>query len=273
MNVRQKEKSRTHHARLSREEIENIRMQAKAGASLRQISTRLHLPSTTVYYHAKKLCRKMTSLELDVLSEKEQGYLIGMFVGDGAHIIRANQGHYITKFSLAKGRDENIAEYMQGLFAKAGKRIGWCIERNSITLRVFSKEFFQFMVKYVTRIEQVGTHRKKKLLIDHGGWSKALKSGFISGLIDSDGYVYFDPVRGRRFGVLIRTADCDLRDQIISVLKSLNSASTTYVGKYHEKSYSIRPQFVIYVPTKELDKLSELLIAVKLRRQRFPFSQ
>lgn len=266
MDIKLKEKAKPHFARFSQKEIENIQMLAKAGLSLKRISTHLHVPRTTVYYHAKKYCRKMTQLKLDVLSEKEQGYLVGMFVGDGTHVIKKNKGIYITKFSLDKGRDEDIASYICSVFAKASKRVGQRIDGNSITLRLFSKEFVNYLAGHVRRTGQSNTRRKKKLLIDYEKWSKAFKLGFISGLVDSDGHVYLDQKRGKRFGTLIRTADSDLRDQIISVLKSLDVTTTTYTGKHHEKSYSLRPQYVIYIPTKELNKMSETLMAIKLKR-------
>jgi len=266
MDIKLREKSKPHFVRLSHEEIENIRMLAKADLSLTQISVRLHVPKTTVYYHAKEYCRKMTYLKQDALSEEERGYLVGMFVGDGTQIIEVNRGIYLTKFSLDKARDKGIVKYLQVLFAKTSKRIGERTERNSITLRIFSKELVKYLANYVTQIEQNNTRRKKKMLINYEKWSKAFKLGFISGLIDSDGHVYFDPKRGTRFGVLIRTADYDLRDQIISVLRSLDIATTAYLGKRHKKAYSLRPQYVIYIPTKEVNKIFGSLIAVKLKK-------
>jgi len=266
MKIQHKEESKPPFARLSREDVDNIQILAKTGLSLRQISAYLHVPKSTIYYHAKKYSKKMTWINLAVLSEKEIGYLVGMFVGDGTHVIKTRRGIYITKFSLDKGRDEDIADYLRGLFKKAGKRLGQRTDRNSITLRLFSKEFVDFLTRYVKRVEQDDTRRKKKLLIGCEKWSQAFKLGFISGLADSDGHVYFDPKSGKRFGVLIRTSDNGLRDQIVSVLSSLHVVATTYTGKYHEKAYSFRPQYVIYIPTKELNKLSPALIAVKLRR-------
>lgn len=267
MKIQHEEKSKPLFARLSREDVDNIQILAKTGLSLKQISAYLHVPRSTIYYHAKKYSRKMTRINLATLSEKEIGYLVGMFVGDGTHIIKTSRGIYITKFSLDKGRDEDVADYIRGLFIKAGKRIGQRTDRNSITLRLFSKEFVDFLAKYVKRVEQDNTRRKKKLLRGYEQWSRAFKLGFISGLTDSDGHVYFDAKSGKRFGVLIRTSDNDLRDQVISVLSSLHVVATTYTGKYHEKAYSFRPQYVIYIPTKELNKLSQALIAVKLHRR------
>jgi len=61
----------------------NIQALAKKGLSLRRISAQLGIPKTTVYFHVKAYCRKMTYINLKALSEKEKGYLVGMFVGDG----------------------------------------------------------------------------------------------------------------------------------------------------------------------------------------------
>jgi len=265
MSTKPKEKAKQLFARLSHQEINNIQTLSRSGLSLKQISTHLKIPKTTIYHHAKKYCKKMTYLNQAALSEKELGYLVGMFVGDGTHIIKTGRGTYITKFSLDKRRDDDVATHVCGLFAKGDKRVAQRIERNSITLRVFSKEFVNFLAKHVERIEQSNTHRKKKLLIDYEKWSEAFKLGFVGGLIDSDGHVYFDTKRGKRFGALIRTANGALRDQIISVLSNLGVATTTYKGKYHEKSYSFLPQYVIYIPTKELNEMPEML-SIKLRR-------
>lgn len=254
------------YKRLSSQEIENIHVLAKEGLSLKHISAQLHLPKTTIYYHIREYCKKMTYLNLSVLSEKEQGYLVGMFVGDGSLIIKRKQGRYLTKFTLDAERDQDIANYLLSIFKKANKGITRYDERSSLVFKVYSKEFVEFLLKHVTYIKQRSSRRRRKILINPERWTIVFKLGFVSGLIDSDGHVYYNKRTTKHFGVLIKTADNMFRDQLTKILTALGIKASTYTAKQHKNSYSKRPQYVVYIPTKELERNSHKFIAVKLKR-------
>ena len=55
--------------RLSANQIDRIKDLAKEGVSIRKIAEIFNVSKSTVYYHAKDYCRKMTRLNLDLLSE------------------------------------------------------------------------------------------------------------------------------------------------------------------------------------------------------------
>jgi hypothetical protein len=257
--------AKRHYRRLSSLEIESIQTLAKKGLSLKRISAQLCAPKTTVYYHIREHCKKMTYLNLSVLPEKEQGYLVGMFVGDGSLIVKRKQGRYLTKFTLDAERDQDIANYLLSIFKKADKRITRYEERSSLAFKVYSKEFVEFLLKHVTYIKQRSSRRRMKILINPERWTTAFKLGFVSGLIDSDGHVYYNQRKTKYFGVLIKTANNAFRDQLIEILTTLGIEATTYTAKRYKKSYSRKPQYVVYISTQELKSYPRFL-AMKLKR-------
>lgn len=254
------------YKRLSSREIENIQALAKKGLSLKSISAQLRVPKTTVYYHTRECCKKMTYMDLNILSEDEQGYLVGMFVGDGSLIVKRKGGTYLTKFALDAERDKDIAEYMSNVFEKAGKRITRYMERSSLTFKVHSKEFIEFLLKHVMYIKRRDSRRRVKILTNPEKWTRAFKFGFVSGLIDSDGHVYYNRRRTKRFGALIKTVNNIFRNQLTEILNTLGIQATTYTAKWYKKSYSDKPKYVVYIPTKELERNSYRFLAVKLKR-------
>jgi len=254
------------NGRLSSQEIRDVQKLAKRGLSLKRISAQLYVPKTTVYYHAKEYCKKMTYMNLNVLSEEERGYLVGMFVGDGNLIVNRKQGRYLTKFALDAERDQDIDDYLSSVFKKAGKTITKYMERSSLTFKVYSKQFVEFLLRYVMYIKQRDSRRRVKMLINPEKWTTAFKLGFISGLIDSDGHVYFNRRKTKHFGMLIKTANNVFRDQLTEMLTTLGIKATTYTAKRHKKSYSKKPQYVLYIPTKELERSFHRFLAIKLKR-------
>jgi len=77
------------------------------------VALKLGLRKSTVYYHARPYCRKQTKLNIKVLSLKEQGYILGMFIGDGNIIMKTSKGQYGLKFALDcnKDQDRKICAY------------------------------------------------------------------------------------------------------------------------------------------------------------------
>ena len=136
--------------RLTYEQIKGIQQLAKAGVSIRQIVMQLNIAKTTVYYHVKYHCRKMTRMNADALTETEQGYLVGMFVGDGYINTwvdkNQNRQRFIIKIALDAQRDRDIADYVQSLFNKAGKRTTRFAEETTLIIKVSSKEFAKYLL-------------------------------------------------------------------------------------------------------------------------------
>jgi intein-encoded DNA endonuclease-like protein len=70
--------------RLAPNQIRKIIELSKAGTSIAKIAESLEINKTSVYYHARKYCHKMTKLDINLLNDSEKGYIIGVFLGDGS---------------------------------------------------------------------------------------------------------------------------------------------------------------------------------------------
>ncbi|MBD3155615.1 MAG: hypothetical protein GF368_03080 [Candidatus Aenigmarchaeota archaeon] len=114
---------------------------------------------------------------LDKLSDKELGYLLGFFLGDG-YLYYYKSGHYVVEFYLNSKKDIKIKSYIVLLMRKIGLKPFLIKDRrfNSIRIKVNSKKLFKFI-------------RKEMNLIKNYNYTLNQLIGFVSGFIDADGYV------------------------------------------------------------------------------------
>lgn len=252
------------HARLSKEKIREVQRLAQEGFSLDRISSMLNVGKSTIYYYAKPYCRKQTKLNLDALSLREQGYIIGMFVGDGNIIRNPEKGQYGIKITLDKLKDQDITDYLCMLIGKAGKKIQKRVEGSDLCLRTFSKRLVEFILTYVLVAKQSTSKRNIKSLVKYETWNPHFKLGFISGLIDSDGHIFHK--KNKHYGAIIKTNNRLLAKQIQSIQESLGSNVSIHVhefkGTYPTKSLC----YDIYVPSKSFHRFCRNLISVKHSR-------
>jgi hypothetical protein len=118
----------------------------------------------------------MISKKIDItnLNYKEQGYLIGLFVGDG-YLYHDRWGHYKVNFFLNPAKDKDIADFTVFLLKKIGLSPYTMIHHRCLIIRLNSKAFYVYLQEQLNNIFK---RNNKKFVI-----------GFISGFIDSDGYV------------------------------------------------------------------------------------
>jgi hypothetical protein len=113
------------------------------------------------------------------LSNKELGYLVGFFIGDGYSYHSKKDRHYVVEFFLNEKRDKQITIYLIRLLNLLKLRIFKQKDKryNSIKLKVNSKKFMLFIINEISKY-------KEKCLDD-----KEYALGFVSGFIDAEGYV------------------------------------------------------------------------------------
>ena len=115
----------------------------------------------------------MEKIELNNLSNKEIGYLIGLFYGDGYANYNKKDRHYNVEFYLHSERDKDIEIFLISLLKKL--RLIFSVFKdkrfNCNRIRVHSKELYNF------------------INLDKFYENDDFNLGFISGLVDSDGYV------------------------------------------------------------------------------------
>jgi len=117
----------------------------------------------------------MNKISLHKLNSKEIGYIFGLFEGDGYAYHDKKNRHYAVDFYLHSTRDLDIIKFLIKLLKKIGcnPHIYQDKRYNCIRIRVKSKLFSEFIV------------RRKET------FDKDFILGFVSGLIDADGYVNF----------------------------------------------------------------------------------
>ena len=115
-------------------------------------------------------------MEFDNLSEKEKGYLFGMFEGDGYKIHDKKSRHYHVEFYLNSVKDKEIIKLIVNLLKKIKLNPNLYQDKrfHCKRIRVYSKQLFGIIGKN----------------IDLSNKSYDFKLGFTSGLIDSEGYVH-----------------------------------------------------------------------------------
>ena len=156
----------------------------------------------------------MQRIEAGNITEKEKGYLVGLFLGDGYALHSKKDRHYNTEFYLNSIKDLDIQEYLIGLLKKVNivPQIAKDPRYNVNRIRASSKMFFQFMQKEIAEFEAKGVSQIEILFL----------LGFISGVIDSEGWV------SRSHGTILITQKDDwLIRQVELICKRLNVGCTS----------------------------------------------
>ena len=84
-------------------------------------------------------------LVIDTLAERERGYIIGFFLGDGYMNHNKKDRHYRVEFIYNSKRDNLIMLYMERLFRKCGLNPFFVRDKryNSISMRINSKSLME----------------------------------------------------------------------------------------------------------------------------------
>lgn len=119
---------------------------------------------------------------MSITSQKELGYLVGFFIGDGYSNYNKKNRHYNVEFYFNSLRDVEIIEFVNNLLHKLGFNV--CRQKdkrfNCVKLKVSSKVFMEFIL-----------FKKNELFVKsiRSNLNRDYKLGVISGFIDAEGYV------------------------------------------------------------------------------------
>lgn len=244
--------------RLSIDQINRIKELAKAGVSIRKIAEKLNIGKSTVYYHAKDYCQKMTRLNLDILSEWEKGYIIGLFLGDGDINRGRKNSRYIVRFTLDAKRDRDISLKLRQIFKKGDKKISIFQRNNMLIAKVCSKELVKYIQRFV-EYRKKGTKQEKILKI-RKDWSVDFQYGILAGIIDSDGHVH------KHLGTEIKTTSPSIFKGINNLLRDLGIEAKIKRLAPSINSYSKRECYVVYIPSTEVKIYTDKISSVKILR-------
>ncbi|VVB60877.1 LAGLIDADG-like domain protein [uncultured archaeon] len=122
--------------------------------------------------------RGSVEVNLDKLSQKETGYLVGCFIGDGYANYNKKDRHYHVEFHFNSIRDVLTIRYVSAILNTLGLR---CFLHNdkrykATRVRVNSRSLMRFLQEERSRIINASLGKEYAL-------------GLISGFIDAEGYV------------------------------------------------------------------------------------
>lgn len=164
----------------------------------------------------------MNRINLENIEEKEIGYLIGFFVGDGYRYYSKKDRHYMVEFCFNSLTDNKVAEIIGIILNQMGMK--YFIKKdkrfNHFKIRVNSKKLMEFVENKLIEFEK--SHFP----------SKDYKLGLISGFIDADGYV-------KHGELLLTQKNKETIMKFIKICESLGIPSRKIWSKRNYKSKSL----------------------------------
>ncbi len=156
----------------------------------------------------------LTTIKINALSDSEKGYLIGLYFGDG--YLHYDKGrHYRINFYFNPKKDCDIVNYTILLLKKIQLSPYTMLHHSCIIVRVNSKLFYNFLKFFQLQVYEANEN---------------FILGFLSGLIDSDGYV-------RKGDIVISNKSKKLLTKVqffcktIDIYSNLWNQKTTFNGR------------------------------------------
>ncbi len=138
-------------------------------------------------------------INLAALNRKENGYIIGFYVGDGNIFIKQKKGIYRLRYFLGLN-EKPVQKALLDILNKICKSIRtYKDEDNTFVIEIHSKQLIEFIQKTASKDGLKNISQDEDFL-----------KGFVEGLIDSDGYV-------QRNYTEITTANSNLKKCLIKI--------------------------------------------------------
>jgi hypothetical protein len=128
-------------------------------------------------------------------------------------------------------------------------------------MKIYSQKLLEFLLTSVNYVEVDG--RKRKTLAAFENSALDFQLGFISGLIDTDGYVHHDKRGIQHFGLSITTMNSVLAEQFVTMLKGLGTEPKVRRIKPSRTSFNTKPTYIVYLSKLEFSKICKKLISIK----------
>ena len=174
---------------------------------------------------------------MNKLTEKENGYLFGLFEGDGYKYYCKKYRHYQIEFYLNSKKDKEIISFLLKLLDKLNLNVQRYLDKrfDCLRIRVNSKDMFHLFEKGIS--------------LDNKDDDFCL--GYISGLIDSDGYV-----NPKKYSLSITNTNQNALINCQTFLKKININSSLKLKKASKKDKKKTYLLHISVNFKRLAHLS-----------------
>jgi len=229
----------------------NLIINGAPESSLNQLSNKLGLSKTTVYYWYKKSGKgkKMVKVSINETDQEKTGEFIGAFAGDGNYTKDGNYRHQISISLNSKDVEYilHLSELIKFIFGKEPWRYTRT-EYHVTIIRIVSKDALNFIAKYLywsdnkTRTVQLSKHVSP---------STKFGIGFLRGLMDTDGYLG----KNQKIAVFSTISE-GLASNITDYLTKFDIQYKLYIQK--DKRPNIKPVFRIRV-TRDFTKFIHLI--------------
>ncbi len=161
---------------------------------------------------------QINKIKVNNISQKELGYLLGFYIGDGYSNYNSNDRHYRVDFYF-HSKEKEIQRKIKEILKKIGLKSFEVKDKryNSIKIFVNSKKLMNFLESKIKEIENrfFGTRK--------------MKIGLISGFIDAEGYV-------KNGEILLTQKDKETLNLFKKILKSLNIETRKFWSENNYKS-------------------------------------
>jgi intein-encoded DNA endonuclease-like protein len=146
-------------------------------------------------------------IDLTSLTEKEQGYLVGFYIGDGNIFVDEKQGIYRMRYFLSL-HEHNVLATLSKILSKIFKRLReYPGKDNTFIVEVHSKQFLDFIKNIANKDGLYQSDKPVDFL-----------KGLLEGLIDSDGHV-------QRNYTEITTMNAKLKENILHITQKFGIKS------------------------------------------------
>ena len=199
---------------------EKMIKEISSGTSINNISKKLNLGKSTIYYYYKKLKgKKYQESKFKSDLSRDEGEILGIIIGDGTIFHEKKGGHYniYVRFGI-KNKEYSI--YVKNKFEKFfNKKIYLYSDcKDKLRLLIVSKKIYFYFKSFVDYEESKKYSTIKIKNIEN--LPKKFKLGLLKGLIDTDGTIY--QTKDNRIRINFYTTSEKLKDQFITILKEFN---------------------------------------------------
>lgn len=261
---------RKKYSRLNKVVIESLETDYKSGFSLRKLSNKYLLLTSTIYYQLSKrrimrkhVCANRANKCDDVLL----GVFIGLWIGDGSKF-RERSGKCVVKIHIDK-RNEQLIDFIKKILNSLfGVNAHLNLSgKNSASVRIYSKFIYNYIDNYVSYEYK---NKTKSIDLIKEDKSKEFIKGVLLGLTLSDGYIK------KRF--VYTTISKKLAKTVENILRDFNYSVYKYVRDQSDKGWQDVISLTLTVKdTADLrrilnDALSELGVSIDVQVLKQPLN-
>lgn len=213
-----------------------IREAFSKGVSRKQVMRDLHLSKNTVIKYAGTRRPPLPPPRIDLAPTEICGEVVGIFAGDGSQFYEPKAGHYETNVHFGE-LHEGYAQYVKRLYDSffcKNFRLRKEMPKG-LRLRTHSKAIFDFFGNFIS---YVPSHKHDTVKIREENVTDEFKIGFLRGMIDTDGTIWYS-LNKQRVRIVYYTTSKELALQISTYVSELNIEHRIYPYQHKNPKFKL----------------------------------